>query len=261
MSFLHDFFADISGLTPASSYTLADHVAAAAQVILSGGGGGGGSWSAITGKPTYIGAGSTQAAARTAIGAGSSDVVIGSASGQAADAAATTTAINAKYTKPGSGIPSTDLTSAAQTSLGKADTALQGTALVASTDKVASIQITDDGTATGSWPNRLEFLFKPVSLTAKLTSYFNEYGEFRGVSGKVDTVPFRLFGKNAPGDAAHTANIIEVDDDRTTRTVLFSVATDGTVTAPNIGAKVIVLATAASVPPGTPAGTVILRTP
>ena len=35
------------------------------------------------------------------------------------------TAIAAKYTKPSTGIPKTDLESAVQTSLGKADTALQ----------------------------------------------------------------------------------------------------------------------------------------
>ena len=36
-----------------------------------------------------------------------------------------TTAVNAKYTKPSKGIPKTDLASAVQTSLGKADTAIQ----------------------------------------------------------------------------------------------------------------------------------------
>jgi hypothetical protein len=35
------------------------------------------------------------------------------------------TAVNAKYTKPGSGIPKTDLDSSVQTSLGKADSAIQ----------------------------------------------------------------------------------------------------------------------------------------
>lgn len=41
------------------------------------------------------------------------------------DAAAAQTTANAKYTKPTGGIPKTDLASAVQTSLGKADTALQ----------------------------------------------------------------------------------------------------------------------------------------
>ena len=58
---------------------------------------------------------------------------------QASDANAVATAVNASYTKPGSGIPSTDLASAVQTSLGKADSAVQS---------VSSTSITD-ATTTG----------------------------------------------------------------------------------------------------------------
>lgn len=44
---------------------------------------------------------------------------------QASGSYATTTQVNAKYTKPSTGIPKSDLASAVQTSLGKADTAVQ----------------------------------------------------------------------------------------------------------------------------------------
>lgn len=44
---------------------------------------------------------------------------------QASGSYATTTQVNAKYTKPSAGIPKSDLASAVQTSLGKADTAVQ----------------------------------------------------------------------------------------------------------------------------------------
>lgn len=44
---------------------------------------------------------------------------------QASGSYATTTQVNAKYTKPSAGIPKSDLASAVQTSLGKADTAIQ----------------------------------------------------------------------------------------------------------------------------------------
>ena len=57
----------------------------------------------------------------------------------ASDANAVGTAVNAAYVKPGTGIPSTDLAAAAQTSLGKADSAVQS---------VASTNITDS-TTTG----------------------------------------------------------------------------------------------------------------
>jgi len=57
----------------------------------------------------------------------------------ASDANDVAIAVNASYTKPGTGIPSTDLASAVQTSLGKADSAVQS---------VASTNITD-ATTTG----------------------------------------------------------------------------------------------------------------
>jgi hypothetical protein len=57
----------------------------------------------------------------------------------AGDANDVANAVNASYTKPGTGIPSTDLASAVQTSLGKADSAVQS---------VASTNITD-ATTTG----------------------------------------------------------------------------------------------------------------
>ncbi len=44
------------------------------------------------------------------------------------------TSIAAKYTKPGTGIPKTDLASDVQTSLGKADTALQSSDITVATD-------------------------------------------------------------------------------------------------------------------------------
>jgi hypothetical protein len=59
--------------------------------------------------------------------------------------------------------------------------------------------------------------------------------------------------------SAGTAAPIEVQD--SAGAVKFAVASDGTVTGTNIGAKVIVLNAADSVPAGTPAGTVILRRP
>ena len=49
----------------------------------------------------------------------------GNATNNAMSQDATTTAISAKYTKPSGGIPSTDMTNEVQTSLSKADSALQ----------------------------------------------------------------------------------------------------------------------------------------
>jgi hypothetical protein len=100
-----------------------------------------------------------------------------------------------------------------------------------------------------------------VGQPVKITGYFNEYGELRAVPGKTNTVPLRIFTKAIPGDPAHTVNMFEVMDDRNTRTLLMGVDSLGNITAPNIGAKVLVLAAGAPVPGGTPAGTVIIRLP
>lgn len=71
------------------------------------------------------------------------------AAAQAAAETAQTTA-NAKYTKPTSGIPKTDLASAVQESLGKADTALQKhqTVALASGTNNGTLKLTVGGTAT-----------------------------------------------------------------------------------------------------------------
>ena len=65
-----------------------------------------------------------------------------------ADTYATKTSVNAKYTKPSSGIPESDLASAVQTSLGKANTALQSVPLATSSavGGVKPVAKTDDMT-------------------------------------------------------------------------------------------------------------------
>jgi hypothetical protein len=79
--------------------------------------------STATGRALLLAASTT--AAQTALGA----TAIGRSVLTSADAAAARTAVGAgTYTKPGTGIPATDLASAVQTSLGKADTALQAVA-------------------------------------------------------------------------------------------------------------------------------------
>lgn len=106
--------------------------------------------------------------------------------------------------------------------------------LAAATESVTEITVVDDGSSTTNWPNRFSWLFKPSGGIARLVQYVNEYGELRLVSAKTNTVPFRIFGKTAAADAAHTVNLIEVQDARDTRVNVFTVATDGTVAAPNV---------------------------
>ena len=57
--------------------------------------------------------------------------------------------VTAKYTKPGSGIPAADLATAVQTSLGKADTALQAADISAKADNSAVAHLTGSETIAG----------------------------------------------------------------------------------------------------------------
>jgi hypothetical protein len=124
------------------------------------------------------------------------------------------------------------------------------------------IDIPNDGSDTALWPDRYANYFNGTR-----TGYFNEYGEVRARPAKASTVALRAMGHTSGG----TTNIFEVANTGGA-TKYFTVASNGAaltvplastaaITAPNIGAKVLALAAADPVPPGTPAGTVILRTP
>lgn len=91
-------------------------------------------------------------------------------------------------------------------------------------DSFLTVDIADDGSDTSNWIDRLRFRF-----VGKLTSWFNEYGEFRAVSAKVNTVAMRLFTRYNDADAAHdpATPVFEVVATRQTRTNRFSIMADG----------------------------------
>lgn len=132
---------------------------------------------------------------------------------------------------------------------------------------IAQVTIVDDGSTTTNWVDRLVFKFKDfASGLTRNTFYLNEYGEIRISPAKYNTVGFRAFVKDQPTNPTEarstTIPVLEMMDDRTTRTSLWGVLGDGTVTCKN-GIKTaytIVLGPATAVPTGTPAGTVIVRT-
>lgn len=98
------------------------------------------------------------------------------------------------------------------------------------TQFISEVTILDDGSSTATWPNRLSFFFKPLAGVKKLTSYFNEYGEFRVAPAKVNTVALRIFGRHNDADAVHTGNVFEIQRTRQTGTVVFGVDENGNVT-------------------------------
>lgn len=73
----------------------------------------------------------------------SSTEFVSSVNGQsgAVTGLATTSEVNAKYTKPSDGIPKSDLSSSVQTSLGKADTALQSAPVTSVNGKTGAVQL------------------------------------------------------------------------------------------------------------------------
>lgn len=100
------------------------------------------------------------------------------------------------------------------------------------TQKWASIDIRDNGSATGSWVNRLEFFFRSLgSSVSNLVTWINEYGELRVLPAVNNTVGFRVFAaKDATGLAARslTVPVMEVTNQRDgTRTTMFGVYGDG----------------------------------
>jgi len=136
---------------------------------------------------------------------------------------------------------------------------LNGTVSIPTTDLIALFQRQGDTSDQGTWSDMLRFGWITSGGVAKVTSYFNEFGEFRVAPAQDASVPFRIFSKVAPGGAAHTGFLFEIQDNRTDRNTLMGINSDGSITAPNIGAKVITLNASDSVPGGTAAGTVVVK--
>lgn len=127
-----------------------------------------------------------------------------------------------------------------------ADDALQPGGTVTITDptneQVLTVNVVDDSSPTGNWPDRIRLLFDGAEVT-----WFNEYGEYRGTPAKNNTVGWRLFVARTPtsySNRNNTVPVLQVVSDRTDRTPLFEVYGDGKVmaagevTAPNVGVPI-----------------------
>ena len=133
---------------------------------------------------------------------------------------------------------------------------------LASDETIGEVHIIEDNTDTEDWPNRLMFRFiRDGGALDGLTSFFNEYGEFRVAPAKQSTVPFRIFTRETDDHTVHMADVpvFEIMSDRTTRVRLAAIYPDGTMEALNIGAKTVVLEVGDPVPVGTPEGSLIVR--
>ena len=90
-----------------------------------------GTWGSLSGKPNVV----------QSTGNSTSDVMSQNAVTNELAKKATTSEVNAKYTKPSGGIPKSDLASSVQTSLGKADTALQNAPVTSVNGKTGAVTV------------------------------------------------------------------------------------------------------------------------
>lgn len=120
--------------------------------------------------------------------------------------------------------------------------------LTSSTDSIGEYVVESDGTSSGSWPDRMRFLYKPTGVAARVVQWWNEYFELRLAPALRNTVAFRVFVGDTPADYANRDNavpVMEVASDRTNRVRRFGVFGNGdvyaagTVTADNVQNKVV----------------------
>lgn len=120
--------------------------------------------------------------------------------------------------------------------------------LAPQTDKFVRLNLVDDSSDSGVWPNRFEVNWTRFGRPAQLTFWLNEFGEWRGIPAKPNTTAGRFFVKNAPTDPDHDPAIpvFEVVDNRTDRVFLAGIMADGRVLGTNIGQKVVAQSSAPS---------------
>lgn len=103
--------------------------------------------------------------------------------------------------------------------------------LDAADETFADFRIRDDGsTNSNDWPDRFTFRFRaPGGTEDRLTTWFNEYGEYRAAPAKHNTTALRVFLKERQSDPDHSPNslVFEVTDDRGSRNSQMGVTGDG----------------------------------
>lgn len=82
-------------------------------------------------------------------------------------------------------------------------------ALATSLTQLLRVEIPDDGSPTGTWPDRLAFFYVDPDDGPQRAGYANEYGEWRARAAKSNTVAFRAM----PHPDNTTAAILQVTDE------------------------------------------------
>ena len=100
--------------------------------------------------------------------------------------------------------------------------------LVALTGQFAQLTVVGDASDTTTWPHRLRFNYNNGTRVRR-TGFFNEFGEIRSIAAQLNSVAAQFYGKEFAADGTRdvTTPIIEITDDRETKTRLFAVFSGG----------------------------------
>lgn len=137
--------------------------------IVVSGGGGGGAVSSVAGKTGDVTLNKTDVGLSNVTNTADADKPV---------SAAQATAIGAKYAKPSDGIPKTDLASGVQTSLGKADTALQSAPVTSVAGKTGTVSLAKGDVGLGNVDNTSD-ANKPVSTAQAAAIAATMQGRYR----------------------------------------------------------------------------------
>lgn len=136
--------------------------------IVVSGGGGGGAVSSVAGKTGDVTLNKSDVGLSNVTNTSDADKPVSTAQA---------TAIGAKYAKPSDGIPKTDLASGVQTSLGKADTALQSAPVTSVAGKTGAVSLAKGDVGLGNVDNTSD-ANKPVSTAVARRTWVSvkDYG-------------------------------------------------------------------------------------
>lgn len=94
------------------------------------------------------------------------------------------------------------------------------------TGQFSNVTIVDDGTDTGTWPERFRWNYRRASDGRTRRVFFlNEYGEARCVPAKDNTVPLRVFAQEFAADGVRDPSVplIEIMDNRDDRNLTMTI--------------------------------------
>jgi len=126
--------------------------------------------------------------------------------------------------------------------------------------------VVDDASSTSGWVDRIVMFFKPSAiLPSRMVHWLNEYFELRVAPAKHNTVAFRIFVRDSDTVQTTARNmdvpLMEMMDDRVNRNPLWGLYPGAEIRVNEVPMNyAMVLGPLDTIPAGTPANTIIVRT-